>query len=333
MTTRSKLLSLLVFVSLLLSGTRARAMIVYTARNGDTAESIAADYYGNRSLAPFITEGNGLPKEARLRAGQKVRIPTAFHYRVRKGDTLEALGARFLDDKRRGILLAWFNPIKAADKLREGQDLIIPFAHIHRAEAPESLLSVARVFYGDPNKARLLQEFNFRSSPMLARGERLLVPIAHVRVRAVRLQQPAPAPTVARRPNVKHEETQPVALAVAPAPEAEKREEELARRVGARLKATEQAYKDGSYAEVPAELDKLLAAEEPSEAQLAEIFRLKAFAYVALGMDELAVSSFREVLARKPDIALDEATVSPKIRGALERARAETKASEPAPVE
>ena len=61
--------------------------------------------------------------------------------------------------------------------------------------------------------------------------------------------------------------------------------------------------------------------EDPSEAQLAEIFRLKAFAYVALGLDELAVNAFREVLARKPDVALDEATVSPKIRAALERAK------------
>jgi hypothetical protein len=65
----------------------------------------------------------------------------------------------------------------------------------------------------------------------------------------------------------------------------------------------------------------VLTSEDPSEAQLAEIFRLKAFAYVALGMDELAVSAFREVLARRPDVSLDVATVSPKIRAALDRAK------------
>ena len=65
---------------------------------------------------------------------------------------------------------------------------------------------------------------------------------------------------------------------------------------------------------MPSVLDKVLTEEEPSESQLAELFRLKAFAYVALGLDELAVNAFREVLARKPDVALDEATVSPKIR-------------------
>jgi LysM repeat protein len=308
-------------------------MIVYTAKNGDTAESIAADYYGNRSLATFISEGNGLGKDAKLKAGQKVRIPTAFHYRVRRGDTLEGLGGKFLDDKRRGVLLAWFNPMKGQDKLREGQDLIIPFQHIHHAEAPESLNSVARNFYGDPNKSKLLMDFNFRTSPMLAKGERVILPIAHVRVRSVHLQQLAAPPPVVASKKVKHEkqppeETAPT-LAAAPDKEAEKREAELAERVSAQLQTAEKSYKEGAYEAVPAQLDKLLAAEDPSEAQLAEIFRLKAFAYVALGMDELAVSSFREVLARKPDLALDEATVSPKIRSALDKARAEAKSSAP----
>jgi len=307
-------------------------MIVYSAKNGDTAESIAADYYGNRSLASFIVEGNNLPRDARLHAGQKVRIPTAFHYRVRRGDTLEALGGKFLDDKRRGVLLAWFNPIRGSDRLREGQDLIIPFQHIHHAEAPESLTSVARNFYGDPGKAKLLQDYNFRASPMLAKGERIILPIAHVRVRSVHLQQLQAPPTVAskkpRREPREREETAPT-LAAAPDKEAEAREAELAQKVSALLLTAEKAYKEGAYEAVPAQLDKLLAAEDPSEAQLAEIFRLKAFAYVALGMDELAVSSFREVLARKPDLALDEATVSPKIRSALDRARAETKGTAP----
>jgi hypothetical protein len=106
-----------------------------------------------------------------------------------------------------------------------------------------------------------------------------------------------------------------------PPKEAQKREAELAARVGAQIAQVEKDYKDGSYSAVPAALDKLLTEEDPSEAQLAEIFRLKAFAYVALGLDELAVNAFREVLARKPEAALDEATVSPKIRAAFDRAK------------
>jgi hypothetical protein len=290
-------------VGLLLVGATAQAKVaVYTARPGDSPESVAADWYGNRALASFIVETNGL-KDGKLRPGIKVRIPTAFIYKIRRGDTLEALASRFLDDKRRATFLAGFSGIKITDKLREGQDLLVPFQHVHRAEAPESLQMVARQFYGDQSKARLLGEYNFRQAPLLAKGEKILVPIVHVRIRAVHLDPKAPV----AKP--------------APLKEAAAREAELAARVGEQLQVAEGKYKDGSYEAVPAGLDKLLTEEDPSEAQLAEIFRLKAFSYVALGMEELAVNAFREVIARKPDAVFDEATVSPKIRSVFERAK------------
>jgi LysM repeat protein len=295
-------------------------VVIYSAKSGDTPESIAADYYGNRSQAIFVIESNGLERDKPLKPGQKVRIPTAFRYRVHKGETLEGLAQRFLDDKRRAQFLAAFNGMRASDKLREGQDLVVPFQHVHRTEMPESLQSVARAFYGDASKAKLLADYNFRNAPMLAKGERVLVPVAHVRIRAVRLQQQPPPPSSPPAGKPVKEPPAPQ-LAAAPPKEAQKREAELAERVGKQLSIAEKAYKEGSYSDVPAVLDKVLTDEDPSEAQLAEIFRLKAFAYVALGLDELAVTAFREVLARKPDVALDEATVSPKIRAALERAK------------
>jgi LysM repeat protein len=263
----------------------------------------------------FILETNGLQRDKAIRPGQRVRIPTAFHYRVRHGDTLESLAKRFLDDRRRAPFLAEFSGLHTGDKLREGQDLLVPFQHVHRTSAPESLQSVARLFYGDASKAKMLARYNFRSAPMLAKGERILVPIAHVKIRSVRLKQ------VAVRPSGRTKEPPAPALAPAPPKEAQQREAELAARVGKQLSIAEKAYKDGSYSDVPAVLDKVLTQEDPSEQQLADIFRLKAFAYVALGLDDLAVKAFREVLARDPSVSLDAATVSPKIRSALQRAK------------
>ena len=305
-----------VFVAML--STAEAKSVTYAVQAGDTAESVAADYYGNRSLALIVLEANGMEHAAKLRTGQKLRIPTAFRYRVKKGETLELLAQRFCDDKRRAPLLAQIAGVKPTDKLREGQDLIVPFQVTHRAEAPESLSSVARTFYGDAGKAKLLSDYNFRSSPLLAKGERVLVPIAHVKIRAVYLQPPAAAPaTPDKIPDP------PAAPPVNPATEreAQRREIELAARVGGLLVEADKGYKDGAYAEVLANLDKLLSEEDPSESQLAEIFRLKACSYVALGMDDLAERAFREVLARKPGLTLDEATVSPKIRAALDRAK------------
>src|SRR5262249_32768854 len=135
-------------------------------------------------------ETNGLQRGAPLRPGQRIRIPTAFLYRIRRGDTLEGLTQRFLEDRRRTALLGALNNLRATEHLHEGQELLIPFQHVHRSEAPESLQSVARAFYGDASKARMLAEYNFRSAPMLAKGDRLLVPIAHVRIRSVKLESP-----------------------------------------------------------------------------------------------------------------------------------------------
>ncbi len=311
--------ALLLAGALLLGRAAGARVVTYTVQGGDTAESVAADYYGNRSLAIIVLEANGLERGAKLKAGQRLRIPSAYRYRVKRGETLEALAQRCCDDKRRAPIVAQLAGLKPGDKLREGQELIMPFQISHRADAPESLSSVARTFYGDAGRARLLSEYNFRSSPLVAKGEKIAVPIVHVKIRAVYLQPgpaPAPPPVAADLPPAQ-------APVVSPASEreAQRREVELAARVGGLLVEAEKSYRDGAYAEVAANLDKLLSEEDPSESQLAEIFRLKAFAYVALGMDDLAERAFREVLARKPTLVLDEAAVSPKIRAALGRAK------------
>jgi LysM repeat protein len=297
-----------------LAGSARARVITHLARPGDTPETLAAEYYGNRALALFILEANGL-RGRPIRPGQKVRIPTAFHYRMRRGETLEVVAARFLDDRRRAPFLAQWSGLARGDRGREGADLLVPFQFVHRAAAPESLSAIAKSFYGDPGQAKLLQTYNFRVSPMLAAGERVVVPIAHVRVRAVRLDpEPAPksTPGVAAAPPP----------AVAPS-DPEKREAELAARVAARLAEAEKSYKEGNYDDVPAALTKLLSEEDPSEAQLVAIHRLLAFAYVALGADAVAVKEFREVLERDPACTLDAALVSPKIRAAFARAKAE----------
>ena len=311
-------------------GKPAHARVVtHTVEVGDSAESVAADYYGNRSLALIVLAANGLDRNAKLRSGQKLRIPTAFRYRVKKGDTLEGLAQRFCEDKRRAPLLAQIANIKIADKLREGQEFLIPFNVTHKADAPESLQSVARTFYGDPNRGKFLGDYNFRSSPLLAKGEKLVVPISHVKIRAVYLQPQSAAPSQPVVPsegkNNKLDEAERQLVAIATEREAQRHEVELAARVGGLLVEADKSYRDGEYAAVLANLDKLLSEEDPSEVQLTEIFRLKAFSYVALGMDDLAERAFREVLARKPAAQLDEATVSPKIRAALDHARSAMK--------
>ena len=298
-------------VVLLLSSVASARVVTFVARAGDTFESNAADYYGNRALALLLSEENG----GRVVPGQRIRVPTAVTYKVKKGDTLELLAGRFLDDKRRVNALAQLAGMKPGDKLKEGQELTVPFVHRHVAGPGETLQSVSKLFYGDASKTKMLQEANFRPNTSLTKGERVVVPIAHVHVRAAKLALLASAtPAAPKKPTP--------SLAAAPAKIVQEKETELAARVADALKEAERNYASGNYSDVASQLDKVLAAEDPSESQLADIFQMKAMSYVALGMDELAVSAFREVISRRPSIKLDEAMVSPKIRDALDKARA-----------
>ncbi len=305
----------------------ANRYVTYVARPLDTAESIAAEYYGNRARAQFITEFNGLPRNVQLHAGQMVKIPTSYRYRLNVGDSLPDLALRLVGDRRRGPLLLQLNGLRAVDRLPPGTELQVPFQFIHIMRPGETLVSVAKTYYGDPGQAKLLAMYNFRknASQSPAPGEKLVIPITHVRVRSVRLAvlPPSRGGRTVQPPIV----LAPVGPGSVPGPgmdsdqDPQKAEVELAEEVRGRVMAAERSYQDGKYTEVPAALVKLLTEVDPSEAQLIDIYRLLAFAYVALGETELAVRAFREVLDRQPGFELDPVQTSPKIRAALQKAR------------
>ncbi len=81
----------------------ANRYLTYIVRERDTPESIAAEFYGNRARAPFITEFNGLPRGARLKTGQTLRIPTAYRYKLVPGETLDIAAQRLVGDRRRAV--------------------------------------------------------------------------------------------------------------------------------------------------------------------------------------------------------------------------------------
>ncbi|HEX2569803.1 MAG TPA: LysM domain-containing protein [Polyangia bacterium] len=287
---------------LLLSAGAARAeSFNHVARPGDTPETLALQYYSNRSLAALVREANKLPPSANPKPGQKLWIPSATQYRVGRGETLEVVARRRLGDARRAHFLAEWNGLKPGAQPPAGSKLLLPELILHRATAPESFVALAKNLFGDPAQAKMLQAYNFHTGALIGRGERILIPFTMVRAQA---SAGATAAQHARKPE-----------------DTARLEAEQAARLAAGVALAEKAYRDGNYTEIPGSLIRLLASERPSDQQLGEIHRLLAFAYVALGVDDLALREFEEMLQHDPKATLDAATVSPKIREVFDRAK------------
>ena len=293
----------LLFIALLGVPLHAAA---YVCKEGDSLPALAQLLYGSDGAAVYIGAANNLGKTALCKAGQKIVLPTATSYKIKRGDRLELLAKQFLGDKRRALALAQLNNMKLNDKLREGQEISIPFLHSHRAEAPESVSAIAKQYYGDASRGRLVAEFNYRQAPVVPKGERVLVPIVALRLRPIKV----PTGKVAR------------ALATLPPAEATRRLEESAARVVTALDQSRKLHGEGQYGEALLRLDRALQEELATEEQLVVALELRATLLVSLGLDELAVGVFRDLHQRKNDFVCDEATTSPKVCAAWEQAKA-----------
>jgi LysM repeat protein len=284
-------------LAFLFAGTAAARMIIHTVRPGDTLELLAAEYYGNRRNAVYIMAANNMTHPRALRTGLRLKIPTAWHYKLKKGETLDHVAELYVGDKRRAPFLAEFSGYRNVEDVRPGQDIVIPFHLSHQAQAQETLGMVAAALLGDSRKSDLLRSYNFRQSGQLARGERIVVPITHVKVRESKMPKfgdVAAEEVLARRAT--------------------------SARVAVGFEDAMRLYRNGQFAEVISRLIKMLAEEDPTEDEIAQMQELIAFCYVALDQQDLAVRAFREVLNRKPATRYDEAEISPKIRAALEAA-------------
>jgi hypothetical protein len=276
-------------------------VLKHVVEKGDTVELLAAEYYGDRELAIFIVAANGWtvpPKD--LTPGSTIDIPVSYRVIVQPGDTLASIAKAQIDDARRGAYLGALNGLPAGREPDIGTELLIPYDLQYKAQGGDSLSTVAALYYGDSQKADLLAQYNFRAPDgSLAKGDLIDVPITDLEVRPTKMG--------------------PTSQSLA---EEEAEEDLRARetRVAAGLEDARKAFSAGDYIATADQLFTLIG-EGPSDDQLSDIHQLLAFDYVALGVPDLAVRHFTEVLARHPDLTLDPATVSPKIRTALDEAR------------
>jgi LysM repeat protein len=270
--------------------------VPYRVKAGDTLELVAAEYYGDRHAAVFIMVANRIPHPRPLRPGEKLRIPTPREVTTSSGDTFESLAARHLGDGRRARFLAEFNAMDAGDSLAVGMNVSVPFHVTHVAVADETLSNIAAAYFGKTDNAELLREYNFFAKEALAKGESLVIPIHHVRVRPSR-SPPVDAESKAR---------------------SEKRRA-LQERVRVAVPVARASWRSGDYAAVKRELADIDL--EYLDAELAmEVGLLLGGAYVAFDDGDSARALFRRVLERASSHQLDGYLYSPRIRAVWQQA-------------
>jgi hypothetical protein len=270
---------------------------MHRIRFGDTLATISQHYYGSRAYAQLLQLANGLPSE-RLDAGDHIRIPTAWHYTVRKTTTLKGLATRFLGDARRWPALAMINQLRRKRKrVRAGTRLEIPFVLPYTVSASDTFAELSQRFYGTKKYGGLIASYNFITATSPSAGTQIEIPMGKPRITKVRLEQL----------------TNERLLGVSSEADREQREG---------LQESNAMLRRGEYWAVPLRLVKLLAQDHTSDALMAEVYKLLAIAYVAVDQHDLAVRAFQEALLRQPGLGLDVVTTSPKVFRALVDAKA-----------
>jgi hypothetical protein len=223
-------------------------------------------------------------------------VPVSRDYTTSPGDTFEALAASYLGDARRGPFLAEFNGDAGDDRLAAGTTLSIPFTVTHTATMNESLAQVASAYFGDAKQGDMLQHYNFLDSSTLEKGQSIVVPIFHVRVRTAKLP-PVDADSKARRD----------------------RRQVSSERAAAALPAARTAWRAGDFAAVKRELAGL-DVDYLDTATATEIGELLGAAYLAYDDADSALATFKRVIDRNPHATLDPYAMSPKIIAVWQRA-------------
>jgi hemoglobin-like flavoprotein len=189
--------------------------------------------------------------------------------------------------------------MSAADSLATGTTLLVPFHVTHTAQEKETLKNISLAYFGDDKQADMLRTYNnLGDRTTLEKGESLIVPNFHARVRAEKLPQ-IDADSTQRR----GEQKKAMAAAITALP------------------AARTAWLQGDFAGLKQVLAPLAGKLDYLDTPTTiEVGVLLGQAYVAFDDTPSAVAIFSQVLNRQPRQELAPYRTSPKILDAWRQA-------------
>jgi len=305
-------------IGLLAVGVTLCSERIHTVRAGESASSIAKDYYGAFEPGVLLLEYNDKP-DTNLQVGERLRIPYSELRVVRPGDSWSRLAQAHLGRASAYPALIALNGLPPEAPLRVGASVVMPIVLPHRLERGESLSLLAERYHGDPEISHLLQLVNGIEDPRtLSVGQMLRIPLVSLRLRedlraAAGPDPPAKEPVAAEPP--------PPPPPAEPEPESEPTAApEPAHDFRGEILAASNVYDNGDFARARRLLETLRprVAEHGSESDLTGVLRLLAYVYIAFDLPGEACAAFRSIPGPPAGAAdLDPDGVSPKIRGTL----------------
>ena len=284
------------------TGAGNAAAFQHIVKPAETLAQIAERVYGDSKLETVLVGANALDVQGGtiIVAGMRLEVPAPGHHTVMQGESWAELAMSWLgaSDMARNELLAhankgvpWVPPV-------EGQEIEIPAVVTYIAGEGETVNTLARRFWGDPNRGWELSSYNRLQGVTIRRGQAVLVPMPKLRLTEVGR---AEARAAAERDGA----SGGMAL-------------ELQRKADAELPQLLADVRYGRYAEAVARGNRLLGGGALTHPQLAVVHRELLEAYAALDARASAAAACAAWMSNEPNPVLDPVRVSPKIRAACD---------------
>jgi hypothetical protein len=297
-----KLTCMLAALALLAASSREAAAFTHVVEDKDTLASIAEKYYGEIQFERLLVAANDLDIQGGVPIvkGMRLEVPAVGHHLARRGDTWETLAAELLGSGKRSDVLAIANGSSPWLTPDEGAEILVPYNLKVLPGPTDTIVTIAYKYYGDMNRAWVLDHYNFLNGKKPTPGDVMLVPLTDLPLTDAGRQE---AERAAGRA----------------CSEAAGATQKVQRKVAQELPALIADVQSGRYVDAVARGNRFTASGALTQPELASVYRQLLEAYVALDAPGQAAAACNEWLKRDPKVKLDPVELSPKILLACRR--------------
>jgi len=270
---------------------------------GDTLASIAEKYYGKIQYEKFLVDANllGIEGGSPIVKGMRLEVPAVGHRTIKHGDTWDALSAELLGAANRSDVLSIANGSSPWLTPEEGAEIIVPYnLRVLVSASNETLVTIAFKYYGDMNKAWVLDRYNGFNGRKIEPNDVVLVPLTDLPLSDLgkKAAQQSAGSTCS---------------------EASGSVRDAQHRIAQEIPVLIADVKGGRYVDAASRGNRFLASGALTEPEQALVNRQLLEAYVALDATGLASLACTEWRKRDKQAVLDPVELSPKILAACAR--------------